>query len=723
MKLHLIASALLLPLLGSTSPAGEPRPVSFRHEIVPILTKNGCNGGGCHGKSEGQNGFKLSLLGFEPAEDYEHLVFESRGRRLMPAAPEFSLLLRKASGDLPHGGGVRMKRESPEYQTIVRWMEQGMPGLRDDEPRVAGIEVTPRETTATRGAEQQLAVTARLSDGTSRDVTSLACFEAVTRDMAEVNDAGRVRLGQLPGDAAVMVRFQEHVDVFRATIPLGPPLAELPAARNFIDTLVLEKLRTLGLPPSALCDDATFLRRVTLDLAGRLPTADEADAFLRDADAGKRDRAIDRLLASEDYADYFANKWVALLRNKRREPPTARGTVAFHAWVREHIRRGTPFRQWVSEVLTASGSITANPAVAWYRAVSKPQDQLQDVAQLFAGTRLQCAQCHHHPFERWSQQDYYGFQAFFSTLGRKKGDEPFEEIVFHQWKEAAAENIRTKQPVKPTLLGGQALTLAPETDPRHALAEWLASAENPLFSRTLANRYWKHFFGRALVEPEDDLRVTNPASNPALLDALARHFAESGTDLRALCRTICQSRTYQLASEVNERNSTDRQNFSRFYPRRIPAEVLLDALDVVTSTPTKFPSLPAGTRAVQLPDDAVNASNYFLTVFGRPDNASACECERVNDGSLAQRLHLLNAKTIQEKLASPQGRAATLAKDTAPLSEKLRAVYTAALSRPPASEEAQAASDFLAKKTGREQEAWEDILWAVLNTKEFLFNH
>ena len=708
--------------VGAFAPASAA-PVSFRHEVVPILTKNGCNGGGCHGKSEGQNGFKLSLLGFEPAEDYEHLVLESRGRRLMPSAPEFSVLLRKATGELPHGGGARLERGSPAYQTLVRWMEEGAPGPREDEPQVQRIEVSPREVVLARGAEQQLKVTAHFANGEKRDVTALATFESGAKEMADVDEAGRVRLTDVPGDAAVMARFGEHVDVFRATVPLGPALADVPPGRNFIDQLVFEKLRVLGLPPSARCDDATFLRRVTLDLAGRLPTAAEAEAFLNDTSATKRDSVIDRLLASDEYADYFANKWAALLRNKRKEPPTARGTVAFHGWIREHLRRGTPYAEWVGEILTASGNITANPAVAWYRAVAKPQDQLQDVAQLFAGVRLQCAQCHHHPYERWSQQDYYGFSAFFSTLGRKPGDEPTEEIVFHQTRAASAENPRTKKPVGPTLLGGEALSLAPETDPRVRLAEWLTKPENPFFAKVLANRYWKHFFGRALVEPEDDMRVTNPPSNPALLDALAKHFVDSGTDLRALCRAICQSEVYQLSAEPNAQNGTDRQNFSHFYPRRLPAEVLLDAIDAVTAVPTKFPASPPGVRAVQLPDDSFNTGSYFLTVFGRPDNASACECERVSDGSLAQRLHLLNAKTIQEKLANSAGLPAKLANETGPPAEKLRALYLTALSRLPTESEASAAREFLAKKPGKEKEAWEDIVWAVLNTKEFVFNH
>jgi hypothetical protein len=721
MKMRSVCSFTLLLALSATAAAQQP--VSFRHEVVPIFTKYSCNGGGCHGKSEGQNGFKLSLLGFEPAEDYEHLVTESRGRRLMPSAPEYSLLLRKATGEMPHGGGARLERNSADYQTIVRWMESGLLPPREDEPRVARIEVQPPAAILARGAEQTLKVIAHFSDGTSRDITALATYESGARELAEVDAKGRVRVGQQPGDAAMMVRFEEHVGVFRATIPLGAPVESLPPEKNFVDHLVFAKLRELGLPASAVCDDATFLRRVTLDLAGRLPTAEETSAFLEDQAADKRDQTIDRLLASEDYADFFASKWTALLRNKRKDPNAARGTVAFHGWVRENLRAGTPYRDWVHEIITASGSISANPAAAWYRAVTKPQEQLQDVAQLFAGTRLQCAQCHHHPFEKWSQQDYFGFAAFFSTLGQKRGEEIADQVVFHQAKEAGAQNPRTGQLVRPTVLGGQPLALTPETDPRGALADWLVADDNPFFARILANRYWKHFLGRALVEPEDDLRVTNPASNPALLDALAKHFTESGTDLREMCRVICRSHTYQLSTEPNAYNGADRQNFSRFQPRRIPAESLLDAIDAVTGIPTKFAGVPAGTHAVQLPDDSFNATSYFLTVFGRPDNASACECERSNEGNLAQRLHLLNAKTLQEKLADTNGRAARLAADTAPNSEKLRSVYLAALSRAPSEEERKIADEFLAAKSANPRQAWEDVIWALLNTKEFLFQH
>jgi hypothetical protein len=376
----------------------------------------------------------------------------------------------------------------------------------------------------------------------------------------------------------------------------------------------------------------------------------------------------------------------------------------------------------VSELVSATGSASSNPPAAWYRAVTKPQDQMQDIAQVFAGQRLQCAQCHHHPYEKWSQQDYYGFMAFFSTIGRKPADEPGEEAVFHQWREASVENPKTRQPVKPTPLGGQTLVLEPHDDPRPALAAWLTAPENPFFARMLANRYWKHFFQRALVEPEDDLRMTNPASNPALIDGLADAFIKSGYDLKAIVRMICLSSAYQLTSEPNEHNASDRQNYSRFFPRRLPAEVLLDAIDTVTGVPTKFPSQPTGSRAVALPDDAFNATSYFLTVFGRPDNASACECERSQDSSLAQSLHLLNSKGVQEKLTHGDGRAAVLARGEQPMEVRLRQLFLTAYGRPPTPAETTQAQEYLAARQGSVA-AWEDLIWALINSKEFLFNH
>ena len=701
--------------------AASWRPAHFTHDIVPLFTKYGCNGGGCHGKSEGQNGFRLSLLGFEPGEDYEHLVHESRGRRLFPAAPENSLLLLKATGEMPHGGGARMERNTPDYLAIVRWMEQGLPQGKAADPHPVSITVFPAERLLAPESAQQLQVTAHYSDGTQRDITATVKYESNARDMAEVSSSGLVKTAKLTGDAAIMVRFQEMVGVFRATVPLGAPLTDFPPERNFIDKHVFAKLRTLGLPPSAVCDDATFLRRVTLDIAGRLPSADEAEAFPADISPDKRVALVDRLLATTDYAEYFASKWSGLLRNKRgNSPPHA--THAFHAWLRDSLNRNLPYDHFARAILSASGTISANPPAAWYRAVTKQQEQLQDVAQVFCGQRLQCAQCHHHPYEKWSQQDYYGFAAFFSTIGRKPADEPGEEAVFHQWRDASAVNIKTQQPVKPTPLGAAVLDLKPQDDPRRALAAWLIAPENPFFARVLVNRYWKHFLGRALVEPEDDLRTTNPATNPALLDGLAAHFKESHFDLKALIRAVCTSTTYQLSSLPNEHNAADRQNYSRFFPRRLPAEVLLDAIDTVTGVPTKFPGQPNGARAVALPDDSFNAGSYFLTVFGRPDNTSACECERTTDSSLAQSLHLLNSKSVQEKITNAEGRAAALAKDGQPLDQRIRRLFLTAHARPPGAEETAKAVSYVTSREAKPV-AWEDLVWALMNSKEFLFNH
>ncbi len=720
----------------SVAGAATPLPVNFPNEIVPLFTKHGCNGGGCHGKSEGQNGFRLSLLGYTPVEDYEYLVKESRGRRLFPAAPEHSLLLRKSTGELPHGGGERFSRDSWDYKAIVRWMEQGMPYGSAEDPVVERIAVFPDARIVGPGSQQQLAVTAHYSDGSARDITRIANFESNQKEMAEVDQTGLVTMleGQT-GDAAVMVRFQEKVAVFQATIPLGAPTDSLPAPRNFIDEHVFAKLRTLGLPASEPCDDATFLRRVTVDIAGRLPTLGEAEAFRNDDAPDKRARLVDRLLASDDYADHFANKWTAILRNKRKAGNYARGTDAFHEWVRASLHENKPYDQFVAELITAKGEIAHNPAAAWYRNVPTKKEQLQDTAQVFLGIRLQCAECHHHPYEKWSQQDYYGFEAFFSRVGKKNTATPGEQAVFHQVGTASAQNPKTGQAVKPTPLGGAELELAPTADPREPLADWLTSEDNPYFAPMLANRYWKHFFHRALVEPEDDMRVTNPPTNPALLAALSNHLVETNFDLKALVRAICTSETYGLSAIPNDHNAADRQNYSRYFPERLTAEVLLDSIDTITGTATLFEGQLPGTRAVELPDDSYNASSYFLTVFGRPEMDSACECERAQGASLAQTLHLLNSKNIQDKLASGAGTASQLAGDTARAdAEKLTELYMRAFAREPDADELSLAQEYLAKKRSAAEAAgedvaaagkmaYEDLVWALLNTKEFLFNH
>ena len=696
--------------------------VNFPNQVVPIFTKHGCNGGGCHGKSSGQNGFRLSLLGFYPTEDHEFLVKEGRGRRITPASPDLSLLLRKALNLSPHGGGKRFGRESYEYRIIHRWMRQGMPYGNAEELRVERIEVFPLTRTMAKGSTQQLSVLAYYNDGSYEDVTPMAAFEVNDKEMGEVNDKGLVGTYDLSGDVAVMIRYQGQVGVYRATIPLGVEVTNLPEPRNFIDTAVFNKLEVLGMPPSGPCDDATFIRRVTIDIAGRLPTAEEATGFAKEADAAKRDRLIDRLLDSSGYADYFTNKWAALLRNKKTKPTYETGTFAFHDWIREMLQKNAPYDQIVRNVVAASGDLRSSPGVVWYRSVNKTEQQVEDSAQLFLGLRIQCARCHHHPFERWSQRDYYGYQAFFSRIGRKKNPDgrADEDRIFHNRGKASAKNPRSGESLSPAGLGAPPLHLSSDDDPRQSLVDWMVNPENPFFAKALVNRYWKHFFGRGLVDPEDDMRVTNPACNPELLGALAKSFIESKFDLKQLVRTICRSKVYQLSSIPNEHNVRDKQNFSRFYPRRLNAEVLYDALNQVTKSGGGFGGVPPDMKAIQLPDSG--QKNYFLTVFGKPMADSACECERSNDANLAQSLHLLNSKEVLGKISNKDGRAGLLSRDEKRTEQdKMSELYFWFYSRAPQSEEVNLALAHLGK--GDKKAAYEDIIWALLNTKEFLFNH
>lgn len=713
-----------------------PQPINFPNEIVPLFTKHGCNGGGCHGKSEGQNGFKLSLLGFEPTEDFEYLVKESRGRRLFPAAPEHSLLLRKGAGDLPHGGGARFEHDSWDYKAIVRWMEQGMPYGSPDDPILEKISVFPDSRIVDPGGKQQLAVTAYYSDGSVRDITGIATYESNQKEMGEVDQNGLVTMSTgETGDMAVMIRYQEQVSVFQATIPLGIPIESFPIAKNVIDEKVFAKLKTLGLPTSEICDDSTFLRRTSLDIAGRLPTLEETDKYLNSDNPNKRSEWIDSLLSTTDYAEFFANKWSSILRNKRKADTYTRGTQAFHEWIRQSFHDNKPYNQFVSELVTARGEISHNPATAWFRNVTDQKERLQDTAQVLLGVRLQCAECHHHPYEKWSQQDYYGFSAFFSRIGKKKTDMPGEEAVFHNVGLATAKHPKTGQNIKPTPLGGDELDILAEDDPRDDLASWITDEKNPFFAPMLVNRYWKHFFNRAIVEPEDDMRVTNPPTNPELLQALSNQFISTGYDIKDLIRTICNSTTYQLSAIPNEHNAGDRQNYSRYYPKRLPAEVLLDSIDRMTGSPTSFAGQLPGTRAVALPDDSYNSSSYFLTVFGRPEMDSACECERAQGASLAQTLHLLNSKNIQDKLSGAGGNAQKLTSQKERVNEdKITELYKLAFSRNPKDDEMKTAIGYIKKKTEQIENdankkedsikmAYEDLVWALLNTKEFLFNH
>ncbi|HYF36150.1 MAG TPA: DUF1549 domain-containing protein, partial [Prosthecobacter sp.] len=517
-------------LLATPVVAAEPsRPLNFTNDIVPILTKANCNSGGCHAKAgAGQRGFKLSLLGFEPQEDYEHIVKEGKGRRVFPPAPEQSLLVLKSANIVPHGGGKKLEPGSENYQTLVRWISEGMRYGTDADPKLTAIEVEPKRLSMKVKAAQQLKVTARYSDGSTRDVTHMALYEPNDKSMAETSEEGLVKTLDIPGNVAVMVRYSGMVSVFSASIPLGAPVDQVPAAKNFIDEHVFANLKQIGVPPSLICDDATFLRRVSLDIAGRLPTIEEAEAFASSRDPDKRDRAVEALLSSPDYADFFANKWTALLKNKRDDAADITANFAFHAWMRDSLLANKKYDEIVRQILAATGTIVGNPAVAWYKRVKEPNQQLEDVAQLFLGVRMQCAQCHHHPFERWSQHDYYSLSAFFSQIGRKPTAIAGEDLIFHKRGVAQTENKKTREPVKPAALGQPSLEIPPDEDPRLRLADWMRDKNNPFFAKALVNRYWKHFFKRGLIEPEDDIRDTNPPTNPELLDALARHFADSG---------------------------------------------------------------------------------------------------------------------------------------------------------------------------------------------------
>jgi hypothetical protein len=709
-------------------------PINFPNQIVPIFTKLGCNSGGCHGKASGQNGFKISLLGFEPEVDFNALVKEARGRRLFPAAPDSSLLLLKASGGVAHGGGKRMEVGSDEYRLIRRWIAAGMPYGEKSDPVVTSISVVPDHRILTRHNHQQFAVYAHYSDGHAEDITRRAQYESNDQEVAVVDSAGLVRTLGMSGEAAVMVRYQEHVGVFRATVPLGGKTPDYTfPVQTLVDKYTQNKWHDLGLVPSELCSDEQFIRRVSIDLTATLPTPAQVLAFVQDKDPHKRDKLVDRLLDSEEYSYYFANKWADILRVKRRgQPDRARGTFAFHNWIRNAIARDKPYDQFARAIVGASGDEVTNPPTVWYKELQNPEQFVDDTAQVFLGLRLACAQCHHHPYEKWGQDDYWGLAAFFGRIARKNVQEPgvlnqqpgAGRVVVYSRSRGGVTNKRTGQPAVMKPLDGKPMEVGLYDDPRQKLVDWMVDAHNPFFARAVANRYWAHFFGRGIVDPLDDMRVTNPPSNPQLLDALAKDLVEHKYSLKHLIGVICKSRTYQLSSTPNDFNKHDKQNYARYYPRRLSAEVLLDAVNQVTASPSSFGGLPqdryAPKRAIMLPDESF--ASYFLDVFGRPQRISACECERVSEANLAQSLHLLNSEEIQGKLARPGGRTDVLAKDPRPDAEKVEELFLWAFARKPTEAQRQDALAQIAKHAANKKIAYEDILWALLNTKEFLFN-
>jgi hypothetical protein len=717
-----------------TESVDENLPINFANQIVPIFTKLGCNSGGCHGKSGGQNGFALSLLGFVPEMDYASLVKEARGsRRLFPASPDNSLLLLKATGGMAHAGGKRMEVGSDEYKLIRGWIAAGTPFGKDDDPVVTRISLYPEHRVLTRNNKQQLAVYAHYSDGSVQDVTQRAQYESNDTDIAVVEGNGLVRSLEANGEAAVMARYQAQVTVFRATVPLGKKIPEYKFEhQTVVDKHTHKKWQELGIVPSELCSDEQFIRRVSVDLTGTLPTPKQLRDFLASKDPNKRDKLIDSLLETKDYAYYFANRWADVLRVKRgRLAARAFGTFAFYNWIRESIANDKPYDEFVREILGAVGDETKCPPTVWYRDLQKPEQFVDDTAQLFLGVRLACAQCHHHPYEKWGQDDYWGMAAFFARVGRKNVATPGVIVQNQQqqrqaiFSKATGDVINTRTKKKATMkpLDGAPSEVGLGEDPRHKLVDWMVGAKNPFFARAVANRYWAHFFGRGIVDPLDDMRVTNPPSNPDLLDALAKDLVEHKYSLKHLIKTIVKSRTYQLSAMPNEYNKNDKRAYARYYPHRMSAEVLFDAVNQVTDSPAAFAGLPqdkhAPKRAIMLPDESF--VSYFLDVFGRPQRISACECERVSEANLAQALHLLNSEEVQGKIARPGGRADQMVKDKRSDKEKVEELFLWAFGRLPTDEQMDLAMDNINLHSDNKKIAYENIIWALINSKEFIF--
>lgn len=712
----------LLVLLLASSAHAESVP-TFEKDVEPILARAGCNSGPCHGKSRGQNGFQLSLLGFDPDFDYQAIAQEARGRRVFPGAPEKSLFLTKPAGLVPHGGGKKIVQGDAFYRTLHRWLEAGMPRTPATEPKLERISVAPTERVMKFREEEPLVVTAHYSDGSKRDVTRLALFQSSESTLAAVTPDGRIKAGTLPGEAAIMARFQEKFAVCNILLPqaraIAPEVyADLPR-KNFIDGLVWDKLKKLNIVPSGPARDTTFVRRAYLDAIGRVPTPEEVTAFLEDRSADRRERLVDTLLERVEYADHWANKWADLLRPNPFHVGI-KAVLTMDNFLRESFRENKPYDQFVREVVVAQGSTWRNGAAVFYRNRRQPDELATMVSQLFLGVRLECAKCHHHPSETWSQDDFYSFAAYFARVGRKgQGiSAPISggEEVIHGYGKGSVKHPLTGQVLPPRPLFGSAPAVDDETDPRRVVADWMLAETNPYFSKVAVNRVWAELMGRGIVDPVDDLRASNPPSNGPLLDALAEHFRKEKFDHKKLLRTIMTSHVYALASEPNPDNVGDLRNFSRHYRQRLRAEVLLDAVSDVTGVLDKFQGAPPGTRAMGL--WTVRTESFFLDAFSRPDPNQDPPCERAPETSVVQALHLMNAPALNQKVTSDQGRAASLANGKKTPDEIARELYLLTYARLP--EEAElAVCRRLFTELPRRQ-AVEDLMWSLINTPEFL---
>lgn len=692
---------------------------NFENDIVPILSRFGCNSSGCHGKAEGQNGFKLSVFGFDPSADHAALTQEGRGRRVNPAVPANSLLLLKGAGGLPHGGGVRIRRNSGDYRALHEWIRQGTPVGSLSDPKVVSVSVTPGQRQMKMKASQQLRVVAKYSDQREIDVTFLAKFQSNNDAIATVNEYGLVTTLDVPGEVAVMASYMGSMATFRILIPQLPTdvtRPDLPVV-NFIDGHVDRKLALLNIVPSELCSDADYLRRVYVDVIGTLPTASEARRFLNDKSPDKRARLVDQLLKRPQFADFWALKWSDLLRVDRLALGRKQA-YAYYRWIRQAVAENLPYDEFARQVIAPTGLVDEAPTVNLFKVTKNAGAMSSAISQVFLGIRIECAQCHHHPYDRWSQTDYFGMQSYFSQLAFKPT--PAGEMI------KADGNPTTRHPrsgeiVHAHPLGTENPAASPDGDRRQHLAVWMTAAENPWFARNFVNRTFAHFMGRGIVEPVDDVRLTNPPTNPELLDELSQHFVQQKFDFHALIRTITASRTYQLSSNTNASNQLDEQNYSRALFKRMSAEVAFDAICQTTGIPEKFRGVPAGYRAIQLWDS--QTPHYFLKLFGRPFRATACECERSVEPTVSQVLHVLNSPEIQGKLSHAGGRIRNLVVSLKSNTKLVDELYLTFYSRLPLESERNATVQYLDSHASQRQRAAEDIAWSMMNTVEFLFNH
>jgi len=699
--------------------AKADRPISFTRDVMPVFMRSGCNVGSCHGAARGKDGFRLSLFGFDAAGDHYRLCREMPGRRINLALPAESMLIEKPTARVPHTGGERFHEGDEYYQTLVRWLEAGAPNDPPDVPTAVGVDVFPTAMVLDgKGERQRLTVRARYSDGTVRDVTTLALFLSNNDAAAKVGPDAVIVAGDR-GEAFVMARF--------ATFTVGVPVIVLPKdlqftwpnvpENNYVDTLVHAKLKKLRIEPSGVCTDEEFLRRVFVDVVGTLPSSDEYRAFMADQSPDKRAKLVDDLLGRKEFAEMWVLKWAELLQVRSSNTVSYKAMLLYFTWLQDKIARNVPVNEWVQELLGASGGTFKSPATNFYQGEADILKVSENVAQVFMGMRIQCSQCHNHPFDRWTMNDYYGFAAFFRQIGRKPADDPREVIIFNAGGGEQRHPI-TGQVMAPKFLGGATPDVKGK-DRRQVLAEWLASADNPYFATNLANIVWAHFFGQGIVHEVDDVRVSNPASNAELLAELGKRFTSYHYDFKKLVRDICLSRTYQLSTKATPSNESDTRNFARGPIRRIRAETMLDCLSQVTETKNKFPGLPLGARAVQIADGAT--STYFLTTFGRATRETVCSCEVKLEPTLSQSLHLLNGSTTTAKIQQG-GLIARKIKDKVAPAEIVEDLYIRCLSRKPTEKE-QADLAKLIDAQPDKQKALEDAFWALLNTREFMFNH